>query len=408
MNVFAQMCSRIESAISDAELRNVSVGLDAKVGIRIGALGIGIVVHGGTVLVSGNPDNSDVLIHAEKDAWEKVLASPPPPTFHSFTALQLANPLFDISGDAATIARCRAMLERLFELVVQTAPLKPSFAALRDQTKISGRYTSVDVDGVAHQIYSESSGTGQPVLFLHTAGADSRQFHGQLADTELMSHYAMFAPDLPFHGKSMPSPGWQGETYKLSKALYLSWCEGILRDIIGEPAIVVGGSMGAAMALVLAAEKPELVKGVVAVEPPFQSKGRRNPFQHHGHVHGALHNASYVRGLMSPLSPETDRRRAAWIYSQGAPGIYPGDLAFYSDEFDGATVAPRINCDRTPVMLLCGDYDYSASPADGRKLLESLPGAAMIEMHGLGHFPMCEHPDAFRPHLLAGLQAVSR
>ncbi len=39
---------------------------------------------------------------------------------------------------------------------------------------------------------------------------------------------------------------------------------------------------------------------------------------------------------MSPLSPESDRRRAAWIYSQGAPGIYGGDLAFYSDEFDGA------------------------------------------------------------------------
>ncbi|MCY1254140.1 2-succinyl-6-hydroxy-2,4-cyclohexadiene-1-carboxylate synthase [compost metagenome] len=407
MNVFAHMCGRIEAAISDAELRSVSAGLDAKVGIRIGALGIGIVVHGSTVLVSDNLDNSDVLICAEKDAWEKVLASPPPPTFHSFTALQLANPLFDVSGDAATIARCRAMLERLFELVVHAAPLQPGMTAQRDPTRISGRYASVTIDGIAHQIYSESSGTGQPVLFLHTAGADSRQFHGQLSDHELMSHYGMTAPDLPFHGKSMPSPTWRGETYKLSKELYLSWCEGILRDIIGEPAIVVGGSMGAAMALVLAAEKPELVKGVVAIEPPFQSKGRRNPFQHHANVHGALHNASYVRGLMSPLSPEANRRHAAWIYSQGAPGIYPGDLAFYSDEFDGAIVGPKIDCDRTPVVLLCGDYDYSASPADGQKLLEVMHGASMIEMHGLGHFPMCENPDAFRPHLLAALQAVS-
>ncbi|PLP96794.1 alpha/beta fold hydrolase [Cupriavidus pauculus] len=407
MNVFAQLCSRVDSAVLDPELRSVSIGLDAKIGIQTGCLGIGIAVYGGTILVSGNPDGSDVLIHAEKDAWEKVLASPPPPTFHSFTALQLANPLFEVSGDAATIARCRPMLERLFELVVKVPAAEPSERISRDLSKVHGSYTSVQMSGLEYQVYSERSGTGKPVLFLHTAGADSRQFHGQLSDVELASHYKMIAPDLPFHGRSMPSPNWRGESYKLDKALYLSWCEGILNSIVGEPAIIVGGSMGAAMALVLAAERPELVRGVVAVEPPFRSKGRRNPFQHHASVHGSLHNASYVRGLMSPLSPEANRRHAAWIYSQGAPGIYPGDLAFYSDEFDGATVGPKIDCERTPVMLLCGDYDYSATPDDGRKLLEVMPGASMLEMRGLGHFPMCEDPNAFRPYMLAALQAIT-
>jgi hypothetical protein len=27
-------------------------------------------------------------------------------------------------------------------------------------------------------------------------------------------------------------------------------------------------------------------------------------------------------------------------------------------------------------------------------------------MDGLGHFPMCEHPDLFRPHLMAALEHV--
>lgn len=157
--------------------------------------------------------------------------------------------------------------------------------------------------------------------------------------------------------------------------------------------------MGAAMALVLAAEAPDLVLGVVAVEPPFRSKGRRNPYQHHVDIHGALHNASYVRGLMSPLSSESDRRAAAWIYSQGAPGIYSGDLAFYSDEFDGEVVGRVIDCDRTPVVLLCGTYDYSATPEDGRKLAGVIRGAELVVMEGLGHFPMCENPNLFRPYL---------
>lgn len=161
--------------------------------------------------------------------------------------------------------------------------------------------------------------------------------------------------------------------------------------------------MGATMALVLAADRPDLIQGVVAVEPPFRSKGRINPYQHHVAVHASLHNAAFVRGLMSPLSPEADRRRGAWIYSQGAPGIYPGDIAFYSDEFDGATVAPRIDAARTPVALLCGAYDYSASPADGERLRDLIPGAVLSVMPSLGHFPMIEHPDAFRPFLADAL-----
>jgi pimeloyl-ACP methyl ester carboxylesterase len=164
--------------------------------------------------------------------------------------------------------------------------------------------------------------------------------------------------------------------------------------------------MGAALALLLAAERPDLVAGVIAIEPPFRSKGRRNPFQHHVGVHAGLHNAAFVRGLMSPTSPLDSRRRAAWIYSQGAPEIYAGDLAFYSDEFDGAEVAPRIDAARTPVSLLCGTYDYSATPEDGGKLAALIPGADLRVMEGLGHFPMCEHADLFRPHLLAALAHV--
>ena len=109
---------------------------------------------------------------------------------------------------------------------------------------------------------------------------------------------------------------------------------------------------------------------------------------------------------MSPTSPLDSRRRAAWIYSQGAPEIYAGDLAFYSDEFDGAEVAPRIDAARTPVSLLCGTYDYSATPEDGAKLAALIPGADLRIMDGLGHFPMCEHPDLFHPHLLAALAQV--
>ncbi|GAB7544697.1 alpha/beta hydrolase [Cupriavidus sp. 8B] len=405
MSVFTQLFERVVKAAPDAELGNFGRGLDARIRVVVDADAFGIVVDGGRLTVVSQLEEADVLICADGEAWSMVLALPPPPTFHSFTALELANPRFAVSGAPLMIARCRPVLERIIELVVEAPELEGPLVH-RDITSVVGSYAPVDIKGEMHHLYAERAGKGIPVLFLHTAGADSRQFHGQLSDVGLASAYAMFAVDLPFHGRSMPPVEWRGEPYWLTKDRYLSWCEAILEHVLGEPAVIVGGSMGAAMALVLAAERPDLVRGVVAVEPPFRSKGRRNPFQHHAGVHGSLHNASYVRGLMSPLSAESDRRRASWIYSQGAPGIYTGDLAFYSDEFDGAEIGPRIDCTETPVVLLCGDYDYSASPADGRKLLEVIPGAHITEMPGLGHFPMCENPDAFRPYLMQALKTA--
>jgi pimeloyl-ACP methyl ester carboxylesterase len=330
---------------------------------------------------------------------------PPPPRYHAFTAFELANPEFRLVGNPLQRAQARPALERVFELVARS-PATSAPAIAREVGQVAGHYRTLTMSGVEADVYYEEAGEGVPILFLHTAGADGRQYLGQLADVELAKRFRMIAVDLPFHGRSLPPRSWSGEPYRLTTEIYRNWCKEILAEVVGEPAIVVGGSMGAAMAMVLAADCSDQVRGIVAVEPPYQSKGRRNPFQHHVEVHGALHNSSFVRGLMSPTSPEADRRRASWIYAQGAPGVYPGDLAFYSDEFDGEVVAPRIDGSKTPVALLSGNYDYSATPADGQRLANLIPGSLFVTMNGLGHFPMCEHPDLFRGYLVQGLDFI--
>ena len=396
--------ARIAAATGDAELRRLGAGLVAVLRIEGAGDDILLRLDDGAVVFEGTAAPDIVLSAADAD-WARLLTLPPPPRFQAFTALAIANPAFTLAGDPLVIAQARAVIERLFELVV-LSPAAPAPSISRRMGQIEGRYHQICLPEGAAELYVESAGSGRPILFLHTAGADSRQFHGQLADVALAAEWRLIAPDMPFHGRSMPPEGWQGEPYRLSGARYLGWCAAIIEQVIGEKAIVAGGSMGAALALLLAAERPDLVAGVIAIEPPFRSKGRRNPYQHHVGVHAGLHNAAFVRGLMSPTSPIDSRRRAAWIYSQGAPEIYAGDLAFYSDEFDGAEVAPRIDAARTPVSLLCGTYDYSATPEDGARLAALIPGADLCVMEGLGHFPMCEHADLFRPHLLAALAHV--
>lgn len=403
-SVCNELRQRLARAIGDAEVARLSPGLATSVSLEVAADRIYLDMTEGVVSLA---DSGDALLRlrAQPDAWAKVLQTPPPPRYHSFTAFQLANEAFELIGDAIDWARARPVLERIFELVCRSVPAAAAPVA-RDCGQIEGRYQRLAADGTTYDLYYETAGQGVPVLFLHTAGADSRQFMPQLADVALANDYRMIAADLPFHGKSMPADDWNGGPYKLTADTYRGWCEAIIDQIIGEPAIVVGGSMGAAMAMVLAARSAGRLLGAVAVEPPYQSRGRRNPFQNHLAVHGGLHNSSFVRGLMSPTSPESRRRAASWIYSQGAPGIYTGDLAFYSEEFDGEQVAPAIAKAGTPMAFLSGSYDYSATPADGRKLADLVPGSLFVEMNDLGHFPMCEHPDLFRSFLLHALDFV--
>ena len=74
---------------------------------------------------------------------------------------------------------------------------------------IVGRYMSVAVLGEDCRIYFEEAGAGIPLLCLHTAGADSRQFRHLMCDEAVTRDYRVIAFDLPWHGKSYPPAGWQ-------------------------------------------------------------------------------------------------------------------------------------------------------------------------------------------------------
>ena len=73
---------------------------------------------------------------------------------------------------------------------------------------IIGRFFFVGIDGAKHRIYVEEAGKGIPLLCLHTAGADSRQYRHLLNDTALTERFRIIAFDLPYHGRSTPPDGW--------------------------------------------------------------------------------------------------------------------------------------------------------------------------------------------------------
>nr|WP_220805609.1 alpha/beta hydrolase [Achromobacter sp. UMC46] len=346
-----------------------------------------------------------LVVSAPPDTWRKLLAPAPPPGYHSFTAAHRQAHGLRVKGDALAIAQALHPLERLFEILRGQLHAAP---ALLERSAIAGHYATLDLGTASTSLYIETSGLadGPPLLMLHTAGADSRQYHALMTDPGLRRQWRMIAFDMPGHGRSMPLPGQAWTEAGLTREAYLRTCIAVIRQVAGAPAVLLGCSMGAAMALVAAARSPDDVAGVVALEAPWKATGRRTPMLCHPQVNQAAHNPAYVRGLMGPAATLEARRDAAWIYAQGGFNVYANDLWFYSEDFDAAEHLAGLDARRFGVSLLTGAYDYSASPEDSGRVAARIPGARFTVMPELGHFPMVENPQRLLEYLRPELDHI--
>ncbi len=269
---------------------------------------------------------------------------------------------------------------------------------------ITGRYLAVDCAGTRYRIFVEEAGGGVPLLCLHTAGADSRQYRHLLNDREVTDRFRVIAFDLPWHGRSNPPDGWWLTRYRLTTASYLGIIRAVWEAMGLERPVVLGCSMGGAIVLKVAAAFQDDLTGIVGLESAAFAPGRDNDFLHHPAVHGGELAASYTYGLNAPTSPEASKRENWWYYSQGGPGVYKGDVHYYSIDWDGREDIKTIDTNKCRVSLLTGEYDYSCTPAMTEAVAADIPGAQLVIMKAMGHFPMIENYPAFRPYLLDALE----
>jgi pimeloyl-ACP methyl ester carboxylesterase len=277
-----------------------------------------------------------------------------------------------------------------------------------DFEPIVGRYFELDLDGAAHRIFVEEAGQGIPLLCLHTAGADSRQYRHLLNDAAVTSKYRVIAFDLPYHGRSNPPDKWWLRKYKLKTTDYVAQIRGVWNALGLVRPVVLGCSMGGAIVLKLAADYQRELRGIVGLETSAYAPGRYNEYLHHPAIHGGELVASYTYGLCAPSSPEASARENWWYYSQSGPGVYAGDVHFYSDDWDGRGLLERIDTTVCKVSLLTGEFDYSCTPEMTRAAASAIPGSRVVIMDGIGHFPMIENYPLFRTYLLPELDWMAQ
>lgn len=256
-------------------------------------------------------------------------------------------------------------------------------------------------------LYYEESGTGEPLVLLHGMGCDQRIWNVVRADLNTLCH--MFTPDLPGHGQSPKLRGrYDLEFYAATVARWLDALS------LG-PVHVVGHSLGGAVAIMLALERPDLVRSVGAV-----SAVRLAPHRLPGRV-----LAEFMAFGLSQLLGRPSRGAVRRFLHNGfgvPPGrITPEMVQLFQESAAASTLAvlqtnrrlagresllySRLRQVQCPAWLLWGRLDPLYP---GEDLVKKVAGRlwARVDYTECGHLPMLERPLEFVGHLLAHLEEV--
>lgn len=257
------------------------------------------------------------------------------------------------------------------------------------------------------KIAYDVTGEGPLVVLSHGIG-DRRQAYRFLAPKLAQAGYRVANADLRGHGES--SMGWTSVTGK--DAITRTDIAGDLLALIrhlGGPAVIVGQSISGGAATIAAAMEPELVSGIVEINP-FTKTQKIS-------LGGLLRIRRYRQGMTRLLGTQMLKNLGLWMrYLDVAYPTKPADYAEYTDalaaklrepgrmaEFmktgkstpaDAAAQLPNITCAALVVMGTL-DPDFADPRAEGDAIVAAMPsGLGTVAMvNGAGHYPHAQSPD---------------
>nr|WP_271209362.1 alpha/beta fold hydrolase [Rhodococcus wratislaviensis] len=235
---------------------------------------------------------------------------------------------------------------------------------------------------------------------MHTVRTQAEHF--QRLIPLLLRHHTVYALDLPGMGYSDIVPGASYDEPAMRAGVTRLLMHLDLRDVM-----VVGESMGAVLALTVAAESPGRVRRVVAI----------NPYDYAG---GILRSSAIARGIISViLAPVVGPRFATvepkpvmrailrgglvddsaltneYLDELLAVGKRPGYAlvarAVYGalpSQIAARSLYPRVTL---PVALVYGEHDWSRA-SDREANNRALPHAEFVQIPDAGHFLSLERP----------------
>ena len=263
----------------------------------------------------------------------------------------------------------------------------------------------VDLDG--GRIAYDVTGSGPLVVLSHGIG-DRRQAYRFLAPKLAQAGYRVVSADLRGHGES--SMDWKSVTGKeaITRTDVAGDLLGLIRHL-GGPAIIVGHSISGGAATIAAAEQPDLVSGIVELNPFTKTQKVkvgdlvriRRYRQGLSRLAGLqlFHSLRFWMRYLDVAYPTKPADYAEYMAALAAKLREPGRMAEFmkagkSTPADAGAQLPNVT---VPALVIMGtlDPDFADPRAEGDAIVAAMPSGqgtvAMVE--GAGHYPHAQSPD---------------
>lgn len=243
-------------------------------------------------------------------------------------------------------------------------------------------YTQLDNSSGERIFYARHRSRKAPdkapaVVCVHGAGGSHLNWPAEILR---LPGAVVYALDLPGHGRST---GSGRQTVGEYVAMLVS-----LLDALNLPdAVIVGHSMGSAVALEMALAHPDRVRGLVLVGSgarlrvaPAILQGLREDFE----------NAVKLIGdwAYGPNAPAELKRLGQQLMAETLPEVMHGDF-LACDAFD---VMERLGEIHAPTLVISGTADQLTPVKYASFLAQNIPGAELLLVENAGHMVMLERP----------------
>ncbi|MGW4118541.1 alpha/beta fold hydrolase [Nocardia sp. NPDC004711] len=264
----------------------------------------------------------------------------------------------------------------------------------------------VDIDG--GRIAYDEMGEGPLVVLSHGMGVD-RNAYRHLMPLLAAAGYRVVNTDMRGHGES--SMGWASVTGKeaISRTDVANDLLAVIEKLGGGPAIVVGHSLSGGSATIAAAQRPDLVRAIVEINP-FTLTQKAD-------IAALFTNSRHRSGMLPLMGTMMFKSLGQWLkYLKVAIPTKPADLDEYLAEVAAKLREPgrfaefmktgqstpadaeaQVANVTQPALIIMGtaDPDFPSPEAEGQRIVAALPAGlgSLGLVEGTGHYPQFEAAD---------------
>ena len=260
------------------------------------------------------------------------------------------------------------------------------------------------------RVFYKTSGlenSGPPLVFVHGVGAGASSFMWRKNFDELAKDFRVYAFDLLGFGFS-DKPA----VASYSADLYVELITDFIREVSGYPANVIASSLGAAYAIRVADEHPELINSMILNGPTGSDTLNRRPGMAGAAFYGLLQSPVLGTSFYNVMASErsirdyarenlfydhrrvTNRLVASLYATSHQPGAQHAIAAFLSGYLNTDTRSPFSRLTQS-IVLVWGKQDTTTPVEKGVSLQELNPRATLEVFDYCRMMPEQEQPEKF-------------